>query len=492
MKIDKIYVINLNTDQEVIWGKLRDLNIRNTQCSIMNAVNGWKVVEGTEEPPYKYKAANWWKIESNMSFYNREVTPGEIGCTLSHYDAIKHAYDEGHDNIMILEEDFISTKTFPSDEMFQELNDDWSMVYLARNAQNPSLETDASENIVNTHYTYNTHAYILSRKGMSEVLDSKILNNVVAIDEFYSALNGKHDRQDAIDVFKGTGFKQYAFKQNYVHQLPTTEKSLTLSDEMIKPKIGSNKPEWLDDKIMDEARKKVTDIKSFKSVMPERRLSEAPVNSPIDKPVDVNPFELYDIQDWEAWTKKYINPLLVNGEYDLITDEPAPHVYVFPLFTEIFCKQLIALSETIEWTTDRHKFYPTTDNLLKELKMDGIYNKVINDYIRPYAINRYQLDGTDWDKLRDESFVIKYPHDKQAHLGVHHDYSNITTLVNLNPGEFEGGGTYFPKYKTNINPKQVGVATLHPGNITHKHGARPVTKGTRYVVVSFIKGAGHQ
>ena len=46
----------------------------------------------------------------------------------------------------------------------------------------------------------------------------------------------------------------------------------------------------------------------------------------------------------------------MNGEYDLITDEPAPHVYVFPLFTELFCKQLVALSETIDWTTDRHEF----------------------------------------------------------------------------------------------------------------------------------------
>ena len=30
MKIDKIYVINLNTDEDIIWGKLRDLNIRPT------------------------------------------------------------------------------------------------------------------------------------------------------------------------------------------------------------------------------------------------------------------------------------------------------------------------------------------------------------------------------------------------------------------------------------------------------------------------------
>lgn len=33
--------------------------------------------------------------------------------------------------------------------------------------------------------------------------------------------------------------------------------------------------------------------------------------------------------------------------------------------------------------------------------------------------------------------------------------------------------------------------TLHPGSITHKHGARPVTEGTRYVVVSFIRSADH-
>ena len=49
--------------------------------------------------------------------------------------------------------------------------------------------------------------------------------------------------------------------------------------------------------------------------------------------------------NWEEWSNRYINPQLMNGEFDLITDEPAPHVYVFPLFTKAFCDQLIALSE---------------------------------------------------------------------------------------------------------------------------------------------------
>ena len=58
--------------------------------------------------------------------------------------------------------------------------------------------------------------------------------------------------------------------------------------------------------------------------------------------------------------------------------------------------------------------------------------------------------------------------------------------------QFKGGGTYFPKFKHLANPKEIGMCTLHPGNITHKHGARPVTKGTRYVVVSFIKSGSHK
>jgi hypothetical protein len=180
-----------------------------------------------------------------------------------------------------------------------------------------------------------------------------------------------------------------------------------------------------------------------------------------------------------------------NGEYKLLVDEPCPNVYTFPFFTKIFCDEIIALGEQHPWKNDRHNFYPTTDNLLEVLGMERIYNRVINEFIRPLAMWAYELEGGAWDVLRDESFIIRYKPEEQAHLGLHHDFSDITTLLNLNSGEFKGGGTYFPKYKTNINPTEPGMMTLHPGNITHKHGARPVTEGTRYVVVSFIKSNTH-
>tara|TARA_B100000780_G_scaffold230225_1_gene169947 strand:+ start:4452 stop:5906 length:1455 start_codon:yes stop_codon:yes gene_type:complete len=484
MIIDKIYVINLNTEQDIIWQKLRDLNIATTDCFILDAVNGWDLVEGRGHANIDYKKADWWKSDSTNSFHNREMTPGEIGCMLSHYQCVKDAYDNGHENCMILEEDFVSTNTFPSSGMFSELPKDWSMVYLGRNALNAELETEVSTNVVNAHYSYNCHAYMLSRKGMKEVIDSPILSNLIPTDEFYSALNGTHDRKDAVKVFNTKSkFKQYSFKKEYIKQASSIPKGTSLTE--FKPK--DKKPTWLSDDIVKEAEAEVKNIRSFKSV-----LKTKPIPSPVIAKATVDTSGILDDGNWDEWSKKYVNPLLMNGEYDLITDEPAPHVYMFPLFTEAFCKQLVALSEQFPWKDDRHTFYPTTDNLLEVLGMKDIYNKVINTYVRPYAIDRYKLEGKDWDKLRDESFIIKYPHDKQSHLSVHHDYGNITTLVNLNPGEFEGGGTYFPKYKCNVNPKQVGIATLHPSNITHKHGARAVTKGTRYVVVSFIKGASHK
>jgi len=59
-------------------------------------------------------------------------------------------------------------------------------------------------------------------------------------------------------------------------------------------------------------------------------------------------------------------------------------------------------------------------------------------------------------------------------------------VVKLND-EFEGGGTWFPKYKILSNPKRVGTATLHPGMVTHLHGARPIYAGKRYICVSFMR-----
>ena len=455
MKLDQVYIINLNTNNSILQDKIEKIKWPYAiEWYIYPAVNGWNLNESENVP--NFRVADWWKIDSNKNFYNREVTPGEIGCMLSHYNIIKNAWEQKYENILIFEEDFIYQNKFPTEQELNSTPKDTSILYLDRSQLwDNEKELKVNQYITKVGYSYNNHAYIVTRKGMREILQSPILDHIIPTDEFYPAINGTSDRKDAVKIFNNNEFQAYALNGGYFTQSSDpkinalTEFSPTLVNNLNNGGKTGNKTYF---------KRKKEEIKS-----------------------------ILDDSNWENYCKKYINPFIVRKEYDVLITEPLPHVYVWNMFTEEFCKELIELGEQFNWTEKRHDFYPTTDNLLEVLGMDKIYNRIINEFIRPLAIHLYQLEGKTWDYLKDESFIIKYPYNQQAHLDLHHDHSNITTLVNLNPGEFEGGGTYFAKWKTSINPTQIGTMTLHPGNITHKHGAQPVTKGTRYVVVSFIK-----
>ena len=123
---------------------------------------------------------------------------------------------------------------------------------------------------------------------------------------------------------------------------------------------------------------------------------------------------------------------------------------------------------------------------MEVIGMKEIYRRVVREFVAPLATWYWTLEGPGWDNVEDETFVIRYRADKQGHLSLHHDYSSYTIGVKLND-EFEGGGTYFPMYKINAQPKRIGNAFMHPGLVSHRHGGRPVYSGTRYIAVSFIK-----
>ena len=84
----------------------------------------------------------------------------------------------------------------------------------------------------------------------------------------------------------------------------------------------------------------------------------------------------------------------------------------------------------------------------------------------PFGIDAFGLEG--W----------------QNNLGVHHDMSDYTYVLGLNEG-YEGGGTWFPRQKVLLD-RPIGWITVHP-TITHRHGARSVTNGVRYVLISFCR-----
>ena len=50
----------------------------------------------------------------------------------------------------------------------------------------------------------------------------------------------------------------------------------------------------------------------------------------------------------------------------------------------------------------------------------------------------------------------------------------------------QGGGCRFIRYNCSMASTRRGWALIHPGRLTHFHEGLPVTKGKRYIMVSFI------
>ncbi len=199
--------------------------------------------------------------------------------------------------------------------------------------------------------------------------------------------------------------------------------------------------------------------------------------------------ELYTyFDDPEAWEERFVAYATRTKEWDLIVDEPVADVFSFPVFTEEFCEKIREEAEFSEcWTTDRHYYYPTTDMLLDVLGLRETYDAILNKYIYPCAKALWHLPQNSWRNLEAETFLAKYTAKAQGHLSLHHDDSDLTCLIQLSRlTEYEGGGTYFDRQKA-VHKADIGYASLHPGRITHRHGGRAVSKGERYILVSFIK-----
>ena len=201
------------------------------------------------------------------------------------------------------------------------------------------------------------------------------------------------------------------------------------------------------------------------------------------KPHHLHP-DLYDTENWDEWKSKFIHKAALTQEWDLITDEPITDVFTLPLFTEEFCRKIIAEAEYKGgWEDARHDYYPTVDMLLEKIGYSDIYHRVLKEFVYPCAIHKWVLEGSNWKDLHSENFIIRYTKEEQGHLSLHHDNSRISLVLALNE-EFEGGGTYFSR-QGKLHKGNTGHISIHPGMITHRHGGRPVTDGKRYIIVSF-------
>jgi glycosyltransferase involved in cell wall biosynthesis/GR25 family glycosyltransferase involved in LPS biosynthesis len=462
---DCVYIISLDKTDEYKQNALKRLDESNIKYESIAFIDG---VDGRNpNPGFNFKPWNGWKIgnefeqnridkkfknESNK-FHQRDITPGEVGCVLSHIKCWKDAYENKFDSVLILEEDFSLTQPFNQD-IIQPLHK-WDLIHLGRNLIRDLPEQNYNAYFVRPLFSYNAHAYALSRNGVDILLSKKLENNLIPTDEFLPTLYDTHFRTDIVDlVNKHDNRKLNAFATTIEYIIQEGSKSQTENIHLTPietPKFTI--------KIMD---------KEYTPLHPE----------------------LYQYwNDTAAWHRKFLVPGLIKKEWDLFVDEEFDGAFVYPFFTKEFCKMILEEAEHAQvWTFARHEFYPTTDFVLTEIGFDKIYYDLLWEFAMPMAIHKYGLEGKGWDQLVAENFLARYTPDTQGHLSLHHDNSHITALVNLSEKDedYTGGGTWFWRQKKLSRPPQ-GYINIHPGNITHKHGARPVLSGKRYIIVSFMK-----
>ncbi len=450
MNIDKIYVISLDGQKKDMQDRtldgLQKLNFANqTGYEIHPAWNGVK-----DGAPEGYAAYSKWKLDDTWNdWWKREVIPGEVGCMTSHIHVWERIVAEGLERTLILEDDFLGNGEIGS---LDEPTVDFDVAYLGRWKINKKAEEESvGGSWVKPVASYCTHAYIVTLEGAKKLLKYKIKQNLIPADEFLAATYTKHRRPDIAALFPPTLDAIAHERQDYIQQKRAQEDSTIELNPAQNPNL----------------MKKQTQLK----------------NKEAEKPY----FEILDTADWDAWKAKYVDNGMLRGEYDLMVDDIGHNVYEFPLFTEKFCKEAVALSEALDkWTIDRHEFYPTNDVLLQDIGLQDAYHQVLKEVVYPLCIHLWTLEGKGWKDMFSENFLARYTTDRQSHLSLHHDFSHITMVVKLND-EFDGGGTWFPKYNLLSNPERVGVATLHPGMVTHLHGARPIYAGKRYICVSFMR-----
>ena len=216
-----------------------------------------------------------------------------------------------------------------------------------------------------------------------------------------------------------------------------------------------------------------------------------------------NEVTLYDIKEKrDLWEKKYLHESYYKNKGNLQkidSIELCDGIYNFPLFSEIFCDELIKLTESYgKWSKGKNEhndprlgknYYenvPTVDIQLFEIKLDKVWVDIVFSYIAPMAKHLYNDYKT---KDINIAFVVKYTHQDQSSLSAHHDASTYTVNIALNKGngiDYDGGGCRFIRQNYVLKNQEPGMCCIHPGRLTAYHEGLAVTMGTRYILVSFI------
>lgn len=210
--------------------------------------------------------------------------------------------------------------------------------------------------------------------------------------------------------------------------------------------------------------------------------------------------DLWEIFDNRyTWEKKYIHEDYYKALQDATkkdVQQPCPDVFWFPILTDKFCDDYVDEMETFgQWSGGKHddsrlqggyENVPTVDIHTNQIGWERHWLHFLREFIAPLNAKVYEGYFTEGRAIMN--FVVRYRPGEQDRLRPHSDSSTYTVNIALNTPnvDYEGGGVHFLRYNCSLVDLRKGWMLMHPGRLTHHHEGLPTTKGTRYIMVSFI------
>ena len=153
------------------------------------------------------------------------------------------------------------------------------------------------------------------------------------------------------------------------------------------------------------------------------------------------------------------------------------------LLTPEECNSILDTCRTmVDWTTQRHSAFPTTDIAIKETPL-AYLGDMIKQRLFPMLGDHFGFDACRDLAFRD-IFIVKYSASSQRGLKAHTDGCLMSFNVLLShPNDFDGGGTWFKSIDSVVQLAQ-GDCVYHDANIVHQ--GIDITRGERYILVGFV------
>lgn len=146
-----------------------------------------------------------WKVEKTLEdserdrwFNGHDIRKGEIGCFLSHMTTIQ---DSKSDYLLVLEDDaeFNSDFLWRIDQSIRELNNikiDWDGIDFGGKPVGDESIFNITTSVGKIGYSYETHCILYSRNGINKIKQIDRTKNIIAYDEFLSAIRKVHPRTE--------------------------------------------------------------------------------------------------------------------------------------------------------------------------------------------------------------------------------------------------------------------------------------------------------